>query len=87
MITLHGKCNMCGRLEAAIEVDLPHATDEHKKRFGISVTTLMATAVCKECAHSIVAAWAKHGAAEWAKTRAEREAAQRAQNTDPAEAP
>ncbi len=86
MIALHGKCNMCGRLEAAIEVDLPHATDEHKKRFGISATTLMATAVCRECARAITAAWAQHGAAEWARTRAEWEAA-RAQNTDPAEAP
>lgn len=84
MITLHGKCQGCGRLEASIEVHLPHATNEHKKRAGVSTSALLATAICKECVQSMVAAWARHGAAEWAQTRAEWLAAH---ETDPAEAP
>jgi hypothetical protein len=76
VITIHGKCNMCGNFEASIEVDVPHATAEKKKALGIGSTSVMCAALCRTCTRAAVAAWAKHGAAEWARVREERIAAE-----------
>jgi hypothetical protein len=67
VITIHGKCNMCGNFEASIE---------KKKALGIGSTSVMCAALCRTCTRAAVAAWAKHGAAEWARVREERIAAE-----------
>jgi hypothetical protein len=53
---------MCGRNEASIEVEIPHATIAHKKGAGISAGSLLAAAICRDCTRATVAAWARHGA-------------------------
>ena len=75
MIVLHGSCRMCGGRVESVEVDVPHATTEHRRACGVSPHGVLATAICRVCARAIVRAWAEHGAADWAQKRAEHEAA------------
>lgn len=73
MITLHGSCRMCGGLTAAVEVEVPHATPEHRKACGVSPRGILATAICQVCTRAAVAAWAEHGTslpAAWKPTLA-----------------
>lgn len=74
MISLRGKCSMCGGLAASVEVEIPHATREHRKALNVSSGSVLCAAICQTCARSAVAAWAGYGAAEWARVRAELEA-------------
>lgn len=78
---VRGKCNMCGRNEPAVEVEIPHATNEQRRINSIGATQVMCAAICRECGQAINAAWARHGAADYAKWLAERKAARR--ETDP----
>lgn len=75
MITLHGSCKMCGGLVASVEVDVPHATPEHRRAAGVTGRGVMCTALCKTCVRAAVAAWTEHGAGEWEQKRAEVKAA------------
>jgi hypothetical protein len=75
MIVLRGKCNMCGRREPAIEVEIPQATNEQRKLNGVASTSIMCAAICRECSQEITSAWARHGALDWAKWVADRKAA------------
>lgn len=72
MITIKGKCNMCGRLEPSIEVEIPHATNEHRKAAGIGPVSVMCAAICRTCVRAAVMAWSQPGKAEWARMKAER---------------
>ncbi len=67
MSVVHGMCNMCGTAVAAVEVEIPHATPAKLKSAGVSRTATLCAAICQECAVSIASAWARHGAADWAR--------------------
>jgi hypothetical protein len=68
---------MCGRNEPAAEVEIPHATNEQRRINSIGSTQVMCAAVCEECGRAIVAAWARYGAAGYARWKAERDAARK----------
>jgi hypothetical protein len=79
---LRGQCYMCGRAVEAIEVEVPHATYQHCKTVGVALGRCC-TAVCRDCARAITSSWARHGAAEWARVKAERDAAKRVDTQPP----
>ncbi len=68
MITIHGKCNMCGGLAASVEVEVPHATDEKRRANSVSSRGVLCAAICRECARAVTAAWAEHGGKTWASS-------------------
>lgn len=63
MIDTHDMCRMCGQQTEAVEVELHHATPEHRKKAGARAGSVLATAVCRTCARAVASAWAGRGGA------------------------